>query len=200
MFFQLLMDFVSDEYRKLVTESLLPLKETSAALIAPRMHRGFLYKEITMHLWFDDNKKPELNHKQLQPQTNDLADSWGVKDTDIKSLETKSLQAGKLSFAAITLLDNKDLPPKTIGKAKPTGLSSKSEILSNSLWRLLHLRGYVNDKHELTNWGKALATTLKAIQPISEKYQDVHLIEEAAFLSIRAYSFSKSPPVTVILN
>ncbi|KAB8296693.1 hypothetical protein EYC80_002114 [Monilinia laxa] len=181
--------FVSDEYRKLVTESLLPLKETSAALIAPRMHRGFLYKEITMRLWFDDNKKPKLNHKQLQPQTNDLADSWGVKDTDIKSLETKSLQAGKLSFAAITLLDKKDLPPKTIGKAKPTGLKSKSEILSNSLWRLLHLRGYVNDKHELTNWGKALATTLKAIQPISEKYQDVHLIEEAAFLAFELIRF-----------
>ncbi|KAA8568957.1 hypothetical protein MFRU_017g01250 [Monilinia fructicola] len=181
--------FVSDEYRKLVTESLLPLKETSAALIAPRMHRGFLYKEITMRLWFDDNKKPKLNHKHLQPQTNDLADSWGVKDTDIKSLETKSLKAGKLSFAAITLLDNKDLPPKTIGKGKPTGLASKSEILSNSLWRLLHLRGYVNDKHELTNWGKALATTLKAVQTISEKYQDVHLIEEAAFLAFELIRF-----------
>ncbi|KAI9640216.1 hypothetical protein NHQ30_011454 [Ciborinia camelliae] len=181
--------FVSDEYRKLITESLLPLKETSAALIAPRMHRGFLYKDITMRLWFDDNNKPKLNHKRLQPQTNDLVDLWGVKDSDLKNLETKSLKAGKIPFAAISLLDNKDLPAKTIGKAKPTDLSSKSEILSNSLWRLFHLRGYVNDQHELTNWGKALATTLKAIQPISEKYQDAHLIEEAAFLAFELIRF-----------
>ncbi|KAJ8069399.1 hypothetical protein OCU04_003054 [Sclerotinia nivalis] len=181
--------FVSDEYRKLVTESLLPLRETFAALIAPRMHRGFLYKDITVRLWFDDNNKPTLNHKRLQPQTNDLVDLWGVKDPELKKVETKSLKAGKLSFAAISLLDNKDLPAKTIGKSKTTGLSSKSEILSNSLWRLLHLRGYINDKHELTNWGKALSTTLKAIQPISDKYQDVHLIEEAAFMAYELIRF-----------
>lgn len=181
--------FVSDEYRKLITESLLPLKETSAALIAPRMHRGFLYKDITMRLWFDDNNKPKLNHKHLQPKTNDLVDLWGVKDSDLKKLETKSLQAGKISFAAISLLDNKDLPAKTIGTSKTTGLSSKSEILSNALWRFLHLRGYVNDQHELTIWGKALATTLKAIQPISEKYNDVHLIEEAAFMAFELIRF-----------
>lgn len=181
--------FVSDEYRKLVTESLLPLRETFAALIAPRMHRGFLYKDITVRLWFDDNNKPTLDHKRLQPQTNNLVDLWGVKDSELKKVETKSLKAGKISFAAISLLDNKDLPTKTIGKSKATGLSSKSEILSNSLWRLLHLRGYVNDKHELTNWGKALATTLKAIQPISEKYQDIHLIEEAAFMAYELIRF-----------
>ncbi|KAM0147589.1 hypothetical protein ACHAQE_010219 [Botrytis cinerea] len=181
--------FVSPEYRKLVTESLLPLKETSAALIAPRMHRGFLYKDITMRLWFDDENKPSLNHRRLQPQTNELVDVWGVKDSELKKLEAKSLQPGTLSFAAISLLDNKDFPAKTIGKGKTTGLSSKAEILSNSLWRLLHLRGYINKQHELTSWGKALATTLKAIQPISEKHKDVHFIEEAAFVAFELIRF-----------
>lgn len=177
--------FVSDEYRKLITEFLLPITETSASLIASRMHRGFFHRDITVRLWFDDNNKTKLNPKSLQPKTNDLVDMWGVKDTELKKLESKSLPSGRLSFAAISLFNSKDFPAKTIGKTKTktSGLSSKSEILSNSLWRLLHLRGYVNDQHELTNWGKALATTLKAVQPIIEKYQDAHLIEEAAFLA-----------------
>ncbi|KAM3088260.1 hypothetical protein ACMFMG_002314 [Clarireedia jacksonii] len=180
---------VSKEYQRLVVESLSPVKEAAAAIIASRMHRGFLYKDITMRFWFDEKLRPNLNHRTLQPQLNGKIDLWGVKEADLKNLETKSLKAGKIPFACLSLLE-KDFPAKTIGQKTTTGLTTRSEILSNGLWRLLHVRGYVNDKHELTNWGNALATTLKAIQPISEKYKDAHLIEEGAFIAFELLRFN----------
>jgi len=90
--------------------------------------------------------------------------------------------AGSLSFAILSL-QQKDFAKKTIFKGTITGLNSTSEVISNAIWRLLHLRGYVNDQHELTSWGSALAKTLKALGPIIKKHNDVHHVQEAAFLA-----------------
>jgi hypothetical protein len=181
---------VSDEYRRLVTRSLIPLKETMAALISSRINRYYLVREIKVKYWFDDSLKTPLVPRTMQPQTNDQADTWGVSDAELKAQESSvGSPAGKLSFAALSL-QNKAFPPKTISKARQfPRLSSKPEVLSNALWRLLHLRGYVNDKHELTVWGKALATTLKSLAPTIAKYDDIHHVEEGAFLAYELIRF-----------
>jgi len=44
------------------------------------------------------------------------------------------------------------------------------------MWRFLHVRGYVNNEHKLTTWGKALLTTVKTLNP-------THQLEGAAFLA-----------------
>jgi len=192
----------SEEYRRLLTQSLVPLKETAAALVSSRIHRGFQFREITMRFWFDENLTVNLNPRTLQSQTNDKADTWRVKEPILKTKETKSLKSGRLSFALLSLQD-KELSKQTISKPKsgvstpkldgpklePILLDSKPEVLSNVLWRLLHIRGYINDQHELTTWGNALATTLKALQPIIEKYNDVHRTEEAALLAFELLRF-----------
>ncbi|TVY39405.1 Protein MKT1 [Lachnellula subtilissima] len=180
----------SDEYRRLVTRSLVPLKEITAALIVPRLHRVFQHKTITLKYWFDDSAQQTLNPRSMIPITTDKADTWGVKDPDLKPQETAlGLKAGQLSFAVLSL-QQKEFAVKSILKDKGrNSLTSKPEVLSSALWRLLHLRGYVNDKHELTNWGKALATTLKALGPTIKKYDDVHHVEEAAFLAFELLQF-----------
>lgn len=178
---------LSDEYKRLVTKTLPPIKTTTAALISSRIHRGFQYKNINMKFWFSSPKQ-ELIHRTEQPHTNQKVDTWGVKEIELKNQESStSTRAGSLSFAFLSLQD-KDFPKKTISKAV-TGLSSEQEVVSNALWRLLHLRGYVNDQHELTNWGKALATTFKAIGSIVKKYDDIHHIQEAAFLAYELIRF-----------
>lgn len=181
---------VSDEYRKLVTRSLVPVKETTAALVVPRLHRVYQHKTITLKYWFDDDAQQTLNPRSMIPVTTDKADAWGVKDADLKPQEgALGLPAGKLSFAVLSL-QQKDFAAKSVLKDKGrNSLKSKSEVLSSALWRLLHLRGYVNDKHELTSWGKALATTLKALTPVVKKYGDIHHIEEAAFLAFELLQF-----------
>jgi hypothetical protein len=180
---------LSKEYRKLVTESLPPLKETAAALISSRIHRGFQFKDIAVKYWFDEGLQQKLVHRNATAQTNPRADTWGVRTASIKPLEsTTSVPAGRLSFAILSLQD-KEFAAKTLSKEKITNLSTQEELLSNILWRLLHLRGYVNDQHELTNWGKALATTLGALTPVIKQYNDIQHVEEAAFLAFELIRF-----------
>ena len=180
---------VSDEYKRLVTVSLLPLKEATASLISTRMHRGFQFKDIKVKFWFDTSIVHKLLPRNVSAQMTQRADSWGVRDAAIKSRESAvGVPAGKLTFALLSLQD-KEFASKTISKEKITNLTSKPELISNALWRLLNLRGYTNDQHELTSWGKALAITLAAMQPSVKKYGDVHHIEEAAFLAFELIHF-----------
>lgn len=56
-------------------------------------------------------------------------------------------------------------------------LSPQDEVLSNILWRFLQLRGYINEKHELTSWGHCLEQALSVMNPAYD-------IEESIFLAI----------------
>lgn len=184
---------VSDEYRKLITRTLVPLKETAAALIVSRIHRAFQFKDITLKFWFDESLKVTLIPRNLAIQSNQQADTWKVKDTELQEAEKATgLSAGTLSFALLSL-QQKEYSPKTIAgkeeKDKDIKLTSDSEVISNVLWRVLHLRGYINDKHELTSWGRALATTLKAVASDVKNYKDVHHLQEAAFLGFELLRF-----------
>lgn len=44
------------------------------------------------------------------------------------------------------------------------------------MWRFLQLRGYVDDKHNLTTWGKSLEQALSAVDPADN-------LEEAIFIA-----------------
>ena len=56
-------------------------------------------------------------------------------------------------------------------------LKTRHEITANAVWRFLQLRGFVDEKHQLTEWGKVLEATLKVSG--ANKAQ-----EEAAFLAV----------------
>jgi hypothetical protein len=179
---------LSDEYRRLVTTSLPPLKETASALISSRIHRGFQYKNIVIKFWFDDNLKQELVHRNVVAPTNQKADKWGVQDSELETLKTATKRdPGTFSFA-VSALQEKDLPEKTISKST-VRLKSAAEVSANAIWRLLHLRGYIDDQHQLNSWGKALAVSLGAVQPAVQAYKDIHHIEEAVFLAFELLRF-----------
>jgi len=80
---------------------------------------------------------------------------------------TSALKALKDPVFVSKSFSSKDAPP----------LSSFDEIVSNVFWRFLQLRGYVNEKHQLTTWGQALETALSSLDP-SEN------LEESAFLAM----------------
>ena len=189
----------SDEYRHLVTRSLVPVKEATTAIISSRINRWYGVKSIKMKYWFDKKLETSLTPSiQLQPHPNTLADTWLVPDADINAhASVTGTAAGRLSFAVLSL-EAKEFPKKTISNTNGVGgqprnktprLNSKPELLSNATWRLLHIRGYINDQHELTTWGKALATSLKSIGPTVKKYNDAHHLEEAAFLAYELLRF-----------
>jgi hypothetical protein len=70
------------------------------------------------------------------------------------------------------------------------------------VYRFLHLRNYVNDRHELTNWGRALALTLKTLKPVIEKYGNAQHVEESALLAYELLQFkclhSRNPQTKLI--
>ena len=56
-------------------------------------------------------------------------------------------------------------------------MHTKTEISCNVLWRFLQLRGFVDDKHELTSWGVTLEAALAALDPTDK-------LEESVFIAI----------------
>jgi hypothetical protein len=65
---------------------------------------------------------------------------------------------------AVKTLSNPSFSELSITKKDISNLlMKKDEILFNSIWRMLRLRGYVDAKHQLTLWGKVLLTILSKI-------------------------------------
>lgn len=63
-------------------------------------------------------------------------------------------------------------------------MKTKDEILSNTLWRLLQLRGYADGTHNLTNWGKALLAAISSLNPADQLEEPVFLAVELLRLNI----------------
>ena len=170
----------SEEYRDLVSTRSVRTKEAALSLIFPRLNRGITHKNITMKVWYDrnytytvwDRHEAKVN---FQPQVA----SWTVRESSIKahfpqfvhgSIFSEVQALRKSVFRPLTLWDHKE---------KIKGIESASIIKSICLWRFLHIRGYVNDQHDLTRWGNALATALSSLEPTVNKHPDVpHLYEQ----------------------
>ncbi|OAQ99497.1 hypothetical protein LLEC1_03728 [Akanthomyces lecanii] len=178
----------SDEYKKLITSKLVPILEQSLGLIIPRVHRGIGHKDITMRVWFDPKFSHEINHRALQPAPSQVVGSWDVKEKDLRGFFPADF-AGPV-YMEVLALANTDFVEKTISREKPIrGIDSIDMVVSVTIWRFLHLRGYVNDSHQLTKWGNALATTLLALKDATETHPDAPALDEAAILAFELVKF-----------
>jgi hypothetical protein len=172
---------VSDEYKKLVTSQLVPIKEQALGLIIPRVHRGIAHKDIKLKVWFDPSFSHTLNHRSLQPSPMSQVSSWDVKEEDVRTFFPKDF-SGPI-YLEVLALANEDFAVRTMAKEKVIkGIDSTDMVTSIAIWRYLHLRGYVNDQHKLTTWGNALATTLLALHEI-DNVPDTQSLDEAALLA-----------------
>lgn len=72
-------------------------------------------------------------------------------------------------------------------------LKHRDEILANAVWRLLQLRGYLNEQHQLTEWGKVL----EAVWSASGTRRDE---EEAALIAVELMRFELINPDTMFLG
>jgi hypothetical protein len=167
----------SEEYRQLITKQLVPIRAQTIALYSSRMHRAFQHKDYSMVFWFDSAATVKVNHQSVQPPPEGLADTWSVTEKDYASqLGNTHAKPGSLTFALVALEDEQFASSTIVKTAGKNRLKSQSEVLANTLWRFLHIRGYVNDKHGLSIWGKALLASLRGLNP-------THNQEEAAFLA-----------------
>lgn len=178
----------TDEYKKLMTSKIVPIKEQALGLIIPRVHRGIGHKDITMRVWFDSKFAHTINHRALQPPPSQIVGTWDVKEEDLRQFFPADF-AGPI-YLEVLALANTDFVEKTISRERTIrGVDSTGMVVSIALWRFLHLRGYINDAHRLTKWGNALATTLLALKDATENRPDAPALDEAALLAFELAKF-----------
>lgn len=177
----------TSEYKKLITNQLVSLKEKTLGLIIPRLNRGLGHTAITLKVWFDKSYSHII--RSIQATSAAEAATWNVREDDIKQYFPNA-QNGSLAFEVQALL-NHEFCPKTLHdpKVKIKGLDSADIICSITIWRFLHLRGYVNEKHELTPWGHALAKAMTAIEPTATEHPEVPNLYESVLVAFELIRF-----------
>lgn len=177
----------SEEYKRLVTNQLMPLRESALSLLLPRLHRGIQYKPITVKVWYDEKYSHKIEYRPQDNQPLIRAHTWYL-DAAVAKKHFPNAKHGSILFE-VTALRNAEFAKSTITKEKPKGIASADLISSITLWRFLHLRGYVDDSHRLTPWGEALATSLEALEPTVQKNSAVPGLFEATLLAYELLRF-----------
>lgn len=164
----------SEAYRTQVTQ-LTDVRANTIALLSLSLHRFYQHKDLVLRCWFDKESIKTINIRDLvQPKP--VAESWKVTE-DIFGSTMDKLGGVGLIGRAIQSLTDPNFAARTIApKIGSPLLKTTDEILLNSIWRMLHLRGYINEDHTISPWGKVLAATLNAI-PSAD-------LEESAIIAV----------------
>lgn len=179
----------TSEYQKLVTKQLIDLKEKTLSLVLSRLHRSLQHKDITLKVWFDEKFAHPIYHRTLQSTASQEAASWWVKETLVKDYFPNA-EFGSIAFE-LKSLQNAEFAAKTIAepRSKIKGMDSKNCVRSVALWRFLHLRGYVDDKHQLTPWGKAVTSTMEALESTAKEHPEASNLYESALIAFELIRF-----------
>lgn len=173
------------EYQRLISQQLVPTREQALALVVGttndgRMNRVFQHRPINLTVWHNIDAPIKLGTVNVSPRPQDIVKTWSVKKAALLSRAKSVAHApGTMSFAILALKDAAFAKSTVNTKEEHliSGLTNREEILANTLWRFLHLRGYIDDAHNLTPWGQALAATLDRLPPGAK-------FDEAAFHAI----------------
>jgi Temperature dependent protein affecting M2 dsRNA replication. len=180
----------SEEYKKLVTSQSVRIKEAALSLVIPRLNRGIGYKNITMKVWYDRNYSYTVWDRH-EPKTSyaPQVSSWSVKEESF-SAHFPQFSHGSILSEVLALQKPEFVPlTRSSPSSKLKSVESAAVIKSITLWRFLHIRGYVDDHHELTGWGKALAAALAAIKPTVEKFPDFPNLYESILVAFELIRF-----------
>jgi len=153
-------------YRDLVQEKLRPLRAQALALITRLAHRYYQKTDVELICWFDETDKRQLGIPE-NPFFEDNNESpevskWHVKDADIQSSGVSEFASSPL-LSAIRFLSDDGLAKKTVTPRRDNEdavLRQPNELLANTTFRFMQDRGYVNNDHTLSAWGKALKASL----------------------------------------
>ncbi|KAI1820628.1 PIN domain-like protein [Xylaria intraflava] len=172
------------EYRHLVTDQLMDFRQLAIFLVLPRMNRGIQFKPINVRVWHDNKYSHKIEYRPQDPQalkTLQQVHTWDVKQ-DVVKQHFPNAKLGTILFE-VTALKNPEFAKATITKAKIRNIATGNLVVSVTLWRYLHLRGYINDSHQLSPWGQALAKSLEAFESTVTKHNTVPGLFEAVLLA-----------------
>ena len=169
-----------EPYRRFVIDLINPLRLQSMKLLAESLHFYYQGRDINIRSW--DGRVNNQKMKELSP-LKAKADTWKVKDEVMPASKTARVST---VLSCLRMLKDKDFAQSTItkGRVEHPALKSQSEILSNVFWRFLHIRGFVDDKHQLTLWGNMLEAALSVMDGGSRKEEQGILAVEMLRLGV----------------
>ncbi|RMZ82440.1 hypothetical protein DV737_g2074, partial [Chaetothyriales sp. CBS 132003] len=121
----------SEPYRRLVLEQLNPMRALATKVIAEQLNFYYQRRTLSVRSWDGRN-----------------TDSLTIMLKDEPELKTKN---STWAFASKAVNQTKFAYP---------AFRTRDEIIANTWWRFLELRGYVNERREITPWGQVLEATV----------------------------------------
>ncbi|KAI9667560.1 MAG: hypothetical protein M1821_000376 [Bathelium mastoideum] len=169
----------SSDYQRFVRNQIIPLRVAALSVLSHHLHRVYLHKDVMLRVWFDrNNTTPLIMGEAADPKPVFL--HWNVGSAaftnKVNELKDHGI-SGVLGVAVASLADQTFAKQTIIKKDESNPLRSKDEVAFNTLWRFLHLRGYIDSDHFLTPWGQVLQRGLEAAGSDTE-------IQEAVFIAI----------------
>lgn len=150
----------STPYRTLVFEQLNPIRELALKIITESMNNYFRFRNVQVNGW-DGNARDNLTIVlRTVDSVQGKISSWKVKPDIMDGKEFSIL-------TCLQSLSDAEFRQKTVNTGKTSHaypvLKTTNEIVANTFFRFLHVREYINDKHELTKWGQVLETVLSKL-------------------------------------
>jgi len=151
----------SPAYQQLVTQKLAPLRTRTMALTSlPMLHRYYQKKDVDLVSWYNENNKQPLNVPDASAPT-EAAKRWCVKNSVLNKVSKGASDTADCSLLfAVSLLSDEATAKQTVtekkGDTASQELKEPRELLANTVLRFLEDRGYINNDHTLSAWGKAL--------------------------------------------
>ncbi|KAF9974825.1 hypothetical protein BGZ73_001685 [Actinomortierella ambigua] len=175
------------EYRELLKTTVLGIKAQTLANLTAHLYSFYRDKKVSALYWFEfGTAAPDHPIKE---------DAAPVKVSEVANWKTgKSTIKGEATFASA--LATVATPAEAASTVRPpnaekVALDSQTEIHGRHLLKLLQLRSFVDGKHELTSYGKALLAGNK-VQANKTNFQSELFVAlemiRAGLLSNRPYS------------
>ncbi|GAB7363951.1 hypothetical protein MBLNU230_g4513t1 [Neophaeotheca triangularis] len=169
---------ISQAYKNLVQQKLLPMRAQALALGTSSLHFYFQKTDINAVMWFDEDTKKSLDIPGISEPTK-ASDSWHVNTSktftkaDHDKVGSKAWmvehndvdyylqilgEPDSMAVALSLLAIDDETAKKTVTPRQPGEpvLTTLNELSMNTIWRFLHDRGYMKADHTLSAWGRAL--------------------------------------------
>ena len=150
--------------RSLVFEQLNPVRAQALMVLSENMNIYYRHRKVRINTWAGQERPDLTINMREETLLKDTISGWKVKDGLLQDIgQDFSL------LACLQALKKDKFRLETVKSGKTThaypALTSTDEVIANTFYRFLRIRGYVNEKHELTVWGNVLETILAKLSP-----------------------------------
>jgi hypothetical protein len=147
----------SPTYQDLVSKKLRPIRAQAIGILTAMLHRYYHKTEVHLVSWLNEQQKTPLGLTERTDWKRD-ADSWHTLAEHRPKLGQNDILGSGLMYAVVALSNESDakktLTPRIKDAVPP--LHEFEDVRSNIVWRFLQDRGYINEDHTLSGWGKML--------------------------------------------